>query len=193
MLKLLWVLVTAILVGFAFLLGFSFGLGSSHASFVNEVVPVLSMLGGWVSGIGALAAVITTLVLARKQRKEDVEHLQVALKMSLMTNGGPWFMNLQVASDGRRPSTVTGIAFTSPHAKHACHITGFMNGGSQLPVQLGYGEQANFMLDYGTEERLCDFVSRYCGGKASGLKVVVSTNLNSFSHPVDKNFLTLNS
>jgi ABC-type multidrug transport system permease subunit len=66
-------LVLASIIGLAFLLGLSFGLGNNQAKFISETVPVLSMLGGWVSGIGALAAVLTTLWLADKQRREDVE------------------------------------------------------------------------------------------------------------------------
>ena len=197
MLRFLWfglcVVIVALFVGFAFLLGLSFGLGESHGKFVLEAVPVLSMLGGWISGLGALAAVITTLWLANKQRREDVEHLKVSVNMALVNPDQPWFISVQAVADGKRPSTLRSLTFTSPRARHALHVTGFMNFGSSLPVQLSYGEKAEFQLDYGAEDLLRGFVEKHCQGDAKGLKAVISTNLNSFSTGVHKNFLTLNS
>lgn len=192
MLRLLWLPALLLVVGIAFLLGMSYGLGQSSDKFITSVVPVLSMLGAWISGLGALAAVVTTLWLANKQRREDVEHLKVSLNIGLMNPDEPWFISVDVVSDGRRPATVRGIAFTSPHAKHALHLTGFMSYGAQLPVQLSYGEKAGFMLSYGSEIELRRFVSEYCGGKAKGLKIAASTNLNSFEAPVSGNVLSLN-
>ncbi|MQU08603.1 hypothetical protein [Pseudomonas helleri] len=189
----LLILVLFTVIGLAFLLGLSFGLGSSHGKFIAETVPVLSMLGGWVSGIGALAAVLTTLWLADKQRREDVESLRVTINMSLISHDAPWFITVQAVADGKRPSTIRGLTFTSPHARSAIHVTGFMDFGNQLPIQLSYGEKADFHLDYGIEMELRDFVDRHCKGKSAGLKVVISTNLNSFSAKVDPNYLSLNS
>jgi hypothetical protein len=195
MFKLVWraflVVIVVTAVGLAFMLGVSFGLSNNHDKFISETVPVLSMLGGWVSGIGALAAVLATLWLADKQRRGDVEHLRVSMSMGLVNPDYPWFIGVQVVADGNRPATVRSLTFTSPHAQHAVHITGFLHFGSQLPVQLSYGEKAEFNLEYGTGKQLKDFVDRYCAGKPNGLKVVVSTNLNSFSAKVDPNFLTL--
>jgi fumarate reductase subunit D len=190
--KWLWAPVVVLLIGLSFLLGLSFGLGKSSAPFVTEVVPVLSMLGAWVSGIGTLAAVITTLWLSQKQQREDTESLKVSLHAGLIGADNPWFISVQVVSDGKRPATIRGIAFTSPHAKHACHLTEFMHYGSQLPVQISYGEKADFMLSYGADAELREFVAQYCGGKADGLAVVVSTNLSSFEAPVSQGILSVN-
>jgi len=180
------------MIGLAFLLGLSFGLGNNHEKFIAETVPVLSMLGGWISGIGALAAVLTTLWLADKQRREDVEHVKVSVNMALAGHNDPWFISIQAVADGKRPATLRALTFTSPHAKHAAHITGFMPFGDQLPIQLSYGEKADFHLEYGTEEMLRNFVNQHCKGNSAGLKAVISTNLNSFTANVDKNFLNLN-
>ncbi len=79
--------VFTIVIGFVFLLGLSFGLSNNHDKFITETVPVLSMLGGWVAGIGALAAVLTTLWLADKQRRDDVESLQVQVRSAIAMNG----------------------------------------------------------------------------------------------------------
>lgn len=185
--------VLATVIGLAFLLGLSLGLGSGHDKFISEAVPVLSMLGGWVSGIGALAAVLTTLWLADKQRREDVESLRVTINMSLIHPDKPWFITVQAVADGKRPSTIRGLTFTSPHARSALHVTGFMAFGNQLPIQLSYGEKADFHLDYGIERQLRVFVDEHCKGKSAGLKVVISTNLNSFSAKVDPHYLSLNS
>ncbi|KAF6687175.1 hypothetical protein HFD98_24355 [Pseudomonas sp. EKM23D] len=187
------IVVLATVIGLAFLLGLSFGLGNSHGKFISEAVPVLSMLGGWVSGIGALAAVLTTLWLADKQRREDVESLRVTINMSLIHPDKPFFITVQAVADGKRPATIRGITFASPYASSALHVTGFMAFGNQLPIQLSYGEKADFHLDYGIERQLRNFVDEHCKGKSVGLKVVISTNLNSFSTKVDRHYLSLNS
>lgn len=185
--------VLATIIGLAFLLGLSFGLSNNHDKFISETVPVLSMLGGWVAGIGALAAVLTTLWLADKQRREDVESLRVTINMSLIHPDQPWFITVQAVADGKRPATIRGLTFTSPHASSAFHVTGFMAFGNQMPTQLSYGEKADFHLDYGIERQLRGFVDEHCKGKSAGLKVVISTNLNSFSAKVDRHYLSLNS
>lgn len=185
------VLVTVI--GLAFLLGLSFGLGNNHDNFISETVPVLSMLGGWVSGIGALAAVLTTLWLADKQRREDVESLQVQVRSAIAMNGlGGWFIALNVISDGKRPVEVTNISVMSPHAKAYIPITDLAYGSSALPVSLSYGQRASFHLLAGFEREIRGFVNSHCKGRAAGLKVIISTTLKDFEAPLPEHLLTLN-
>jgi len=194
MLKLLWVPVVVLLVGLAFLLGLSFGLGKSNASFVNEVVPVLSMLGGWVSGIGALAAVITTLWLADKQRREDVENIRVSVRSAIADTGeGGWFIAVNLTSDGKRPVRVISLSVHSPYANRYFQFTHFAWGGDSLPVSMSYGDSASLYLPYGADQQIAEFVRDHCGGRMKGLKFVVATTLREFEGPIHKNLLTLSS
>lgn len=185
--------VFTIVIGFVFLLGLSFGLSNNHDKFITETVPVLSMLGGWVAGIGALAAVLTTLWLADKQRRDDVESLQVQVRSAIAMNGqGGWFIALNVISDGKRPVEVTSISITSPHAKAYMPITVLAYGSSALPASLSYGQRASFHLHAGYEREIGSFVNSHCGGRSSGLKVVIGTTLKDFSAPLPGHLLTLN-
>ncbi|MCT8165643.1 MULTISPECIES: hypothetical protein [unclassified Pseudomonas] len=194
MLKLLWIPVIFLLVGFAFLLGLSFGLSGSSAPFVNEAVPVLSMLGGWVSGIGALAAVITTLWLADKQRREDVENIRVSVRSAIADTGeGGWFIAVNLTSDGRRPVKVISLSVHSPFAKNYIQFTQFWWGSDSLPVSMSYGDNASLHLPPGTDRQIAKFVHDHCQGRVKGLKFVVGTTLREFEGAIHKNLLTLSS
>lgn len=194
MLKMLWIPVISLLVGFAFLLGLSFGLGKSSASFVNEVVPVLSMLGGWVSGIGALAAVITTLWLADKQRREDVENVRVSVRSAIADTGeGGWFIAVNMTSDGKRPVKVISLSVHSPFAKKYIQYTQFWWGSDSLPVSMSYGDNASLHLPPGADQQIAEFVRDHCQGRVKGLKFVVRTTLREFEGAIHKNLLTLSS
>lgn len=186
------IVVLATVIGLAFLLGLSFGVGNSHGKFISETVPVLSMLGGWVSGIGALAAVLTTLWLADKQRREDVENLRVSVR-SAITNTGEegWFIALGITSDGKRPVKVTGVSVQSPHARNYLHIHQFWLGSDHLPAAMTYGDSISLHLTPGFDRQISRYVERYCRGNTSGLKFVVSTTLHEFKASIDKNMLTL--
>lgn len=192
MLRLLWIPAVAVLVGFAFLLGMSFGLGKSSASFVNEAVPVLSMLGGWVSGFGALAAVVTTLWLADKQRREDVENLRISVRSAIADTGqGGWFIAVNMTSDGKRPVKVLSLSVQSRYARLYLQFTEFWMGSDTLPIALSYGDSASLHLPPGSDLQIADFVRRKCGGKTQGLKFVVRTTLHEFEAPIHENLLTL--
>lgn len=184
--------VLAIIVGFAFLLGLSFGLGDSHAKFIAETVPVLSMLGGWVSGIGALAAVLTTLWLADKQRREDVENLRVSVRRAITdTAEGGWFIAVRITSDGKRPVKVTSLSVHSPHANKYLHVARFCLGSDPLPASMTYGDSISLHLTPGFDREINEFVHRHCRGRAEDLKFVVSTTLHEFSGSIHKNLLTI--
>jgi len=59
-------------------LGFAFGASSSGSDLNQFVIPFLSMIGSWVSGIGALAAAVVALKIAEGQTKH--EHQQDAIR-----------------------------------------------------------------------------------------------------------------
>ncbi len=174
------------------LLGLTAGINLNPESTI-KFVPAWGSLGDWVSGLGALLAVLVTLWLADKQRREDVESLKVGLVIGMMSNGPElFFASVNVTSDGKRPVLITAITFMSRHAQQAMHVTGFMPFGNSLPIRLNYGEQAQFPLEFGFENALNNFVHNHCSGRADGLTVVVSTSLNEFSKPVPISMLSMN-
>ncbi|WP_308907615.1 hypothetical protein [Pseudomonas canadensis] len=189
-----WILcfVVLFLCAISGFLGLTAGINLNPESTV-KFVPSWGSLGDWVSGTGALLAVLVTLWLADKQRREDVESLKVGLVMGMMSHGpDALFASVNVTSDGKRPVLITGVTFMSNHAKQAMHVTGFMSFGNSLPIRLNYGEQAQFPLEFGFENALNSFVRAHCNGRADGLRVVVSTSLNEFSKPVPVSMLSMN-
>lgn len=190
-----WVFLIVVLVtviGLAFLLGLSFGLGNSHGKFISEAVPVLSMLGGWVSGIGALAAVLATLWLADKQRREDVENLRVSVRSAIADTGeGGWFISIGITSDGKRPVKVTSLSVQSPHARNYLHVSEFGWGSDPLPAPMTYGDSISLHLAPGFDRQISSYVRKHCSGNTRGLKFVVGTTLHEFSSPIHRSLLTL--
>lgn len=59
-------------------LGFAFGVDSTGEDLNQNIIPILSMVGGWVSGIGALFAGVVALWIAENQAKH--EHQQDAVR-----------------------------------------------------------------------------------------------------------------
>lgn len=187
-----WFVVLSAVIGLAFLLGLSFGLGNNHHEFIAETVPVLSMLGGWVSGLGALAAVFTTLWLADKQRREDVESLRISVRSAIADTGeGGWFIAIGITSDGKRPVRVTSLSVQSPHAKSYLHVSQFWWGSDSLPAPMTYGDSISLHLPPGFDRQINEYVSRHCRGNTAGLKFVVSTTLHDFPGSIHRNLLTL--
>lgn len=190
--KWVWCLLFVLGCAVSAMLGLTAGVNLNPASTV-KFVPAWGSLGDWVSGIGALAAVVVTLWLADKQRREDIESLRIQVVMGMLSYGPDQaFVSVNIAADGKRPVRVTGIAFHSKRARAALHVTGFMDFGDSLPISLTYGEQASFPMEFGFERVLRQYVEAHCAGSAEGLEVVVSTSLKDFRHPVSEAVLSTN-
>ncbi|MDZ7918921.1 hypothetical protein [Rhodoferax sp.] len=59
-------------------LGFAFGVDNSGKNLNEVIIPLLSMISGWVSGIGALIAAVVALNIAERQATH--EHQQDAVR-----------------------------------------------------------------------------------------------------------------
>lgn len=77
-------LITGVVLGTATIsllsaaIGFAFGVDNPSDALNKNVIPFLSMVGGWVSGIGALVAAVVALRIAENQTKH--EHQQSAIR-----------------------------------------------------------------------------------------------------------------
>lgn len=88
-------------------IGFAFGVDTPGDDLNKNVIPLLSMVGGWVSGIGALVAAIVALKIAENQTKH--EHQQSAVRcihhsLAIINDlrGRVHYMRLML-SEGKRP------------------------------------------------------------------------------------------
>jgi hypothetical protein len=159
-------------------LGLTAGINMNPESTVR-FVPNWGSVGDWVSGTGALLAVIVTLWLADKQRREDAELLKVISNASFPVGpgylGNP-FISLELTSEGKRPVTATGLSVNSPHSKMRLQITGFAHHSpDKFPLRLEYGQRGSLHLEPGSEFEIAKYVNEHCGGRVGGLKFVVHT------------------
>ncbi|MCG6540180.1 hypothetical protein MCB86_08835 [Pseudomonas sp. KSR10] len=128
----------------AFALGAAFGAGSGDADqFAMLFLPALAALGGWVSGVGALAAVLATLWLADRQRSEDVEALDIRVSTLILSDVPFPLLGVTITSTGKRPVLVSGTSFRINGAPNYLQPTGYYPGSDALPVRLLYGERLN--------------------------------------------------
>ena len=59
----------------SFVIGVSVGVNSDQSFLTEVIIPSLSVMGSWVAGLGALAAVFTSLWLAEQQKKINGENI----------------------------------------------------------------------------------------------------------------------
>lgn len=174
----------------SFALGAAVGASSSQGQFVNVVLPALGAMGGWVSGIGALAAVLATLWLADRQRREDVEKLKVSASSMIITGESGWFIGVNIVSTGRRPALVTSVSFSTPASSKQLVAISAFPGSSSLPARLNYGEQSRVIYGERLLQRLADFLNEEGDGKTD-LEVSVSTTTEVFSSKLSKELVAL--
>lgn len=166
------------------LLGLTAGVNLNPDSTV-KFVPVWGSLGDWVSGLGALLAVLVTLWLADKQRREDVAELLVVPNISVIQGEETWLLTVNVISKGKRPSLATSISISSKHSKKVLWPQNLHRFSGSLPANLSYGEKVDLIFTVRNIQQLAEFVLDHCDGKKEGLKLNILTTLETFSAPLD--------
>jgi hypothetical protein len=88
-------------------MGFAFGVDSLSDDLNKNFIPILSMVGGWISGVGALVASVVALRIAENQTK--YEHQQSAIRcihhsLAIINDlrGRVCYMR-EMLSEGKRP------------------------------------------------------------------------------------------
>jgi hypothetical protein len=155
-----------------FAIGAGLGAGLSPASYEKVLLPTLSMVGNWVAGAGALAAVYAALWIYRSQVKEADEKVDANLALILTMQAAK--LTVDITSLGGRPVTVTSVALCSPHADH---VFVFEGHAVHLPVTLAYGERLNLLYPEEFKHHITHYIVKYCGGKAQGLTIDVRSTV----------------
>lgn len=177
------------------LLGLTAGINLNQQSTI-KFIPEWGSLGDWVSGTGALLAVLVTLWLADKQRRDDAELLTVVSNASIPFGPGyigrP-FISLELTSEGKRPVTVVGVSVISTHSTQALAITGFSitSPVQSLPVRLEYGQRASIHLQPGAEVELVRYVNNSCKGRTDGLSFQIRTTTGSWKGDISANLMAI--
>lgn len=178
-----WVALSCAITGItAFAIGFGTAIHINPLT-ADRYLLNLGSMGDWVSGIGALMAVVVTLWLAHRQSVEDTERLQVSAQMVLIAGyGAPTsFLQFGAISNGKRPSNLTSFGLKSKHATNILAIVGFSNVSHPIPATLQYGQSWNGWMALEQMSDILGFVERDCAGNFDGLQVYANTTLGTFS------------
>jgi hypothetical protein len=110
---------------------------------------LLEVAGQWVSGVGALAAVLVSLYLARRQ---EAVRLRVSAGVRLSVERGseetPEYVVIRVVNLGYRPVTVSAIGWrVGLFHKHLFYqILDGEPPSPRVPIEMAVGQEANFMI-----------------------------------------------
>lgn len=186
-LKLISIVVAITLIAaLSFVIGVSFGVTFEQKTFTDLVIPVLSVMGNWVAGLGALAAVFTSLWLADKQRKNDCEKLQTIFGVFVSPPDLTPRLMVRATSIGNKPSNINSITIYSKDAKVAMTVAELDRQGNQLPMPLSYGQKGMYILPLGIESHINSYVKEHCAGSYKNLVASVNTSLNEFKIPFNE-------
>lgn len=166
------------------LAGLTAGINLNPISTVR-FVPNWGSVGDWVSGLGALSAVLVTLWLADKQRREDVADLLVVPKLSMISGEETWLVTVNVVSRGKRPSLATSTSISSKHSKSVLWLQNLHQYSGSLPINLSYGEKVDLIYTAKNIEQIAKFVMKHCAGRTDGLTVNILTTLDTYSAQLD--------
>lgn len=110
-------------------------------TFINTFAP-------WLSAIGTLAAVLTSLWLAQRDWRVRLA-VRASLRIQLIRGGGPGhgdrFVSVNVINPGRRAVTVSGIGWRLGLLKRREFLVPDYDGPT-LPTKLEDGDEAAFLF-----------------------------------------------
>lgn len=146
----------------------------------DRYVLSLGSVGEWVSGVGALAAVVAAFVLADMQRRENMERLVLKCDLKRFRNDGACSVAkslvVDIVSIGNRPARLTGAKILDRQGR-ICW-TGYHAGetGKGFPIELNYGEQIDIWIG-GVDVK--DVIDHF-EDDFSNAKMIVTTTLVSW-------------
>jgi hypothetical protein len=108
--------------------------------FINTFAP-------WLSAVGTLSAVATSLWLAQRDRRIRLA-VRASLRIQLLRGGGPGhgdrFLSVNVVNRGRRAATISGIGWRFGLPRRHEFLADHQ--GTTLPAKLEDGDEAEFLF-----------------------------------------------
>lgn len=151
-----------------------------NPSTADRYVLSLGSVGEWFSGVGAFAAVITAIVLADNQRRENMERIVLKCELKRFVHGDPLntakSLVVGVVSTGNRPARLTGAKILARQG--GVQWMAFHSGekGRGFPVDLNYGEETDIWIGAG---EIKDLIESF-DGDFSNTKMTVTSTLMSW-------------
>jgi hypothetical protein len=116
---------------------------------------IVDSIAGAVAAIGTVAAVVVSLLLAgRASTYKAKVWAGVQLLIDVRDTGpAPQYVEFRVTNVGERPFTISQIGWSSyALGRKLCIQLYDRNLSSKLPVELSHGQQASWMVPYGTQQ-----------------------------------------
>jgi hypothetical protein len=137
---------TALIAILGFSIGVAFGATFNGVAFLNTFIPVIAAVGNWVAGIGALAAVFTTLWLAERQRRAEKESVKLSIEERISIPGNEARLVIRVVGLSNKTMNLLSFSIKSTNNEQAMLITSFETGSDILPKFIPYGCVAYYFL-----------------------------------------------
>ncbi|QBQ11160.1 MULTISPECIES: hypothetical protein [unclassified Pseudomonas] len=164
------------------LLGLTAGINLNPESTVR-FVPAWGSLGDWISGIGALLAVVTSLYLVR--RNEALQHEREREKIEVEQWAENFFCSIRVISLGIFPCTVKSVFLLGPD-DGAVPLNPYLpeENRLQLPVRLEIREDIHFVWRVDQLRDLLGRISLFRLQNVEALRIQVTTVTSEIIVPI---------
>ena len=164
------------------LLGLTAGINFNPSSTI-KFVPAWGSLGDWVSGIGALLAVITSLVLVIRNEAQQREREREKIEIEQI--GEDFFCSVRVISLGIFPCTVRSVFFLGPDGGVVSLLASMAQPVNiALPVRLEHREEIHFAWRIDQMRGLLTSWSFFDLSSLTQLRIQVLTVTGDFIVPI---------
>ncbi|WP_396235030.1 hypothetical protein [Acinetobacter baumannii] len=123
---------------------------TTYFGLTNIDLSFWSMIGTWLASIGTLAAVITSLYLARKNEKVNLlvtSNLIFLFSANHGYNDDDHYINIEITNNGNRPVTIQSVSWRIDKKKAFVVPINPNLINTPLPKMLNYGEVARWAIE----------------------------------------------
>ena len=150
----------------------------------------LGSVGEWFSGFGAFAAVITALLIADKQRRDNAEKLLLTCRISSAIDGTQMYnaqdLVIEIVSAGYRPVRLKSAKIWAKPGESGHRIYSAGVAGAGFPLELNYGETLDIRLPFRRAKEVCEYFQSKHGGDFSNARITVYSTLGSWDLSIAK-------
>jgi hypothetical protein len=164
------------------LLGLTAGINLNPNS-TTKYVPNWGSLGDWISGVGAMLAVVSSFILVR--RNEAAQDDREREKISVEQWASDFFLSIRVISTGHFPCTINGVFFESPSGRVVSLAASLPSEVKvQIPHRLESRSDMNFGWTLTQMGRLLGALSLLDLDRVEDLSIYVVTSIAEHRFPI---------
>lgn len=119
---------------------------------LDQKIQIWAAIGAWISGIGAIAAAIVALHLARRVEKVRLK-AHCGIRFLIFGDGTPTerHLRMSVTNLGERPVTIDSVGWAIGKRKQRRFAIQTVSGpySARYPIELLYGKHAAFLVPSG--------------------------------------------